>query len=174
MPDTHDADPYDWDPVYAATTIDGLQKQLAAMTARAEKAEQERDVWKSEAERRSAERNAAVRRIGQLRVWLDELGYDALSVDRRLRGDAEAADAAPDGRSATETAGEGVRESVDEDTSSILPRGLSEPEGGHATATWCWAPNPNGPLRCGRLRNHDGPHQRGERTWTNDDITEGR
>lgn len=28
-----EADPYDWDPVYAATTIDGLQKQLAAATA---------------------------------------------------------------------------------------------------------------------------------------------
>ena len=37
MPDTHDersgdADPYDWDPVYAAATIAELQKQLAAAT----------------------------------------------------------------------------------------------------------------------------------------------
>jgi hypothetical protein len=38
MPDTHDArgggaDPYDWDPVYAAATIDRLQKALATETA---------------------------------------------------------------------------------------------------------------------------------------------
>jgi hypothetical protein len=97
-------------------------------------------------------------------------GLSAHFADRIAALDANAA---PDGRSATETGEEGVRESVEGNTGSILPQGLSEPEGGHVTATWCWAPNPNGPLRCGRPRNHDGPHQRGERTWTNDDTTEG-
>jgi hypothetical protein len=135
-----------------------LAEQLAAATARAEKAERERDVWKSEAERRSAERNAAVRRIGLVRECLNAPGELLSGLAELLaNGTARAL-------SATETGGEGVRESVGGNTSSILPQGLSEPEPPRDTAAWCWAPNPNGPLRCGRLRDHEPPHRRGERT----------
>jgi hypothetical protein len=42
--------------------------------------------------------------------------------------DGETVGAAPEGLSATEAAGEGAREPVDGNTSSILPQGLSEPE----------------------------------------------
>jgi len=74
MPDTHDergqdADPYDWDPVYAAATIAELQKQLAAATARAAKWESvyrqlhdDRDQWQDAAVKAADERDAATAR----------------------------------------------------------------------------------------------------------------
>lgn len=52
--------------------------------------QRERDTWKSEAERRSAERKAASRRVGILRAWLYELGHAPDAVDERLRRDAAA------------------------------------------------------------------------------------
>jgi hypothetical protein len=98
MPDTHDAhderggneaDPYDWDPVYAATTIDRLQKQLAAATARAEKAKTEMVRLR----RRDAVQTEAIRAAKNLADCWQQL--------------AEAAGAAPDGRSATLRAEDG-------------------------------------------------------------------
>jgi len=74
MSDTHnerggDADPYDWDPVYAATTIAELQKQLAAATARAESATVLPERWRA----LIAERDAAVRRAEEATAERDEL-----------------------------------------------------------------------------------------------------
>jgi len=61
MSDTHDepggdADPYDWDPVYAAATIAELRKQLAAETERADLAEAQ--VVETQAERSEWQRRA--------------------------------------------------------------------------------------------------------------------
>jgi hypothetical protein len=226
MPDTHDerggdADPYDWDPVYAAATIDRLQKALAVATARAEKAEARlaerqpiRAEWSTEnalcdpgddpinqelARRRVAEypniHTAVLRRQLYAGPWVPAdkacrscgetdgvLGdpprcancavYAPAAFTGLLAAPKMAPDAAPDGRSATLRAGDASGGAFQANTSSILPQGLSEPEDGRVTSVWCWAPNPNGPLRCGRLRDHEPPHRRGERTWTDDDTTE--
>lgn len=99
--------------------------------------------------------------------------------------DAGAADADGDSPSATETRQEGAPVSVDANTSSITPARQTEGEpyvrpsycrcaplpegpGDRDAKVWCWEPNPNGPLRCGLLANHDGPHRRGEREWRAD------
>jgi len=73
--DTHDepggdADPYDWDPVYAAATIAELQKQLAAALARAESATVLPERWRA----LIAERDAAVKQAQEAEVRLTELG----------------------------------------------------------------------------------------------------
>lgn len=47
---------------------------------------------------------------------------------------------------------------------SVLSADHGQPEVRDPSA-WCWKPNPNGPLPCGRLANHDGKHKRGEREW---------
>ena len=72
MNDTHnerggDADPYDWDPVYAAATIAELQKQLAAAIARAESATVLPERWRA----LIAERDAAVRRAEEAEAERD-------------------------------------------------------------------------------------------------------
>ena len=73
MSDTHnerggDADPYDWDPVYAAATIAELQKQLAAATARAESATVLPERWRA----LIAERDEAVRQAQEAQARLGE------------------------------------------------------------------------------------------------------
>jgi hypothetical protein len=144
-----------------AAAVRELREQLAVATARAEKAEAEL---------------ANAYGAG----W-----YDAIDAYRRPRwGAREAgwckyreqmtADAAQDGLSATETDTEGSQASVDGNASSILPQGLSEPEPERDPSAWCWAPNPHTLLHCGLLRDHEPPHLRGERTWTDNDTTEGR
>jgi hypothetical protein len=65
-----DADPYDWDPVYAAATIAELQKQLAAANARAESATVLPERWRA----LIAERDEAVRRAEAAKARLAELG----------------------------------------------------------------------------------------------------
>jgi len=83
MPDTHnerggDADPYDWDPVYAAATIAELRKQLAAATARAESATVLPERWRA----LIAERDAAVD------AWSAQ--QDIIEAERRRAEKAEA------------------------------------------------------------------------------------
>lgn len=43
--------------------------------------------------------------------------------------------------------------------------GQTEADGDRDQSAWCWAPNPDGPLHCGRLARHPGKHKRGEREW---------
>jgi len=139
------ADPYDWDPVYAAATIAGLQKQLAAGLARAESATVLPERWRA----LIAERDAAVRRAEEAEAWPAELGKPTIEWTVTLDGTtgsplpeklarrmsrhertelmtrtayrnppwqrvAEAADAAQEARSATETVEDGVQASGSE------------------------------------------------------------
>jgi hypothetical protein len=192
-----DADPYDWDPVYAAATIAELQKQLAAEAERAESATvlperwraltAERDTANERAEKAKAERDEA-RELARasldiLRNVSDEPMRELFEVDDmdELPGwftgygkpsDTLAPDASPDGRSATETDAEPFKASGVELEFGKGTAGPSEPEDGRDTSAWCWAPNPNGPLHCGLLRDHEPPHRRGERTWIDNDTTE--
>jgi len=210
--DTHnerggDADPYDWDPVYAAATIAELQKQLAAAIARAESATvlperwraliAERDAAVRRAEEAEAERDLAIAhdrqpyptawayeqvcrvereqreraekaeaRLAELEAIVAEgnqrdralallllrsggkveftqveqaaapshghlISYPNLATGGLVlaySADGETVGAAPDGRSATETASEASGGAFQANTSSILPQGLSEPE----------------------------------------------
>jgi hypothetical protein len=150
--------------------------QLAAATARAEKAEARvAELGEPETEQRIIGVSGRVYTPTEFDLphradWLPGVRLEERQVyPTRWR---VVADAAQDGLSATET----------DDGASQAPgvelefgkgtAGLSEPEPSRDTSAWCWAPNPNGPLHCGRLRNHEPPHRRGERTWTDNDTTE--
>lgn len=159
---------------------DRLREQLAAANERAETAwaamrtlRKLQGVWDRQHDRDMATAEAkADELIGYLRIeraalrkWLDELGYDTLAVNKRLASDALAPDAAGPGPSATETAVRDVPVSADARTGV---RVAAEPTEVRDQSAWCWAPNPYGPLHCGRLARHDGPHKRGEREWWDD------
>lgn len=45
--------------------------------------------------------------------------------------------------------------------------GNPNPDRNPKASYWCEAPNPDGPLPCGRPRGHLGTHARGERRWDN-------
>lgn len=113
-----------------------------------------------------------VRREDVARRWLADFlrnnpGSEATLLHRRMGEwrDAEPADAPAAALSATLPAAEGAEGSADARTPVRAAAELSEVRDQSA---WCWAPNPKGPLPCGRLARHDGPHKRGERTWDND------
>lgn len=86
--------------------------------------------------------------------------------------DAEPADAAQDGRSATETDAKPSEATGVELEFGKGTAGLSEAEDDRDTSAWCWTPNPHTLLHCGLLKNHPMPHRRGERTWTDETGTE--
>ena len=82
MNDTHDerggdADPYDWDPVYAAVTIAELQKQLAAATERA-------DLVEAQVVETQAERNEWQRRAQRGHVVAEVLRADLNAATARV------------------------------------------------------------------------------------------
>jgi hypothetical protein len=82
--------------------------------------------------------------------------------------------AAPDGLSEPVERSETSGGSFQANTSASPAAGLSEPEDGRDTSAWCWAPNPHTLLHCGLLRDHEPPHRRGERTWTDDTTEDGQ
>jgi hypothetical protein len=105
---------------------------------------------------------------------VDNMGYRKVLLCREVTAwrDAGTADATGTALSATETGDDGSPVSMDAANSSTTAAGLTEAEDDRDTSAWCWTPNPHGPLRCGRLKNHPMPHRRGERTWTDETGTE--
>lgn len=178
-------------------------EQLAAATARAEKAERQFNLVRSlnrlakaNAVELHAQLDAARARIAELGepeverriIGVSGRVYTPTEFDLPHRADwvpgvrleerqvyptpwRVAPDAAQDGLSEPVERSETSGGAFHGNTSATASAGLSEPEPPRDTSAWCWAPNPNGPLRCGRLRDHEPPHRRGERTWTDDDTT---
>jgi len=150
------ADPYDWDPVYAAATIAELQKQLAAATARAEKVEA------TVAELRTNRDHCIAREITakiEARVLRREIA--------ELR-DAMGADALQDCRSATLRAEDASGGAFQANICSILPESLSGPQ------TCCTRHVHDGLMHiCALAAGHD-THMcaEGDRWTTDNDTTE--